>query len=212
MKIADLTHTISPNMPVYPGTEQPVFITGCSIDGNGFLEKQITMYSHTGTHIDAPAHLINNSKTLDQMSIGHFYGKAYLLNLTNTEVQTIGIEELKPHKESLKQSEFLLIYTQWSRYWGTEKYFSDYPVLTVEAARWLNRFGLKGLGFDTISVDKPDSKEFPIHKVFLQNDTIIIENLANLETLTCRHFYFSCFPLRFEKADGSPVRAVAFIP
>jgi kynurenine formamidase len=104
-----------------------------------------------------------------------------------------------------------LLSTGWSRYWGDKKYFSDYPVLTIEAAQWLNRFDLKGLGVDTISVDKADSKEFPIHKVFFQNDTILVENLANLETLTCRQFFFSCFPLSFDKADGSPVRAVAFI-
>ena len=199
-------------MPVYPGTEPPVFMTECSIDGCGFLEKKITMYSHTGTHIDAPAHLVENSKTLDQMPIGHFYGKAYLLNRTNTEVQTIGIEELMPHEESLKRVEFLLVYTGWSRYWGDEKYFSDYPVLTIEAAQWLTSFGLKGLGVDTISVDKADTDEFPIHKVFLLNDVIIVENLANLEKLTCRQFFFSCFPLSFEKADGSPIRAVAFTP
>jgi len=76
MKIIDLTHSISPNMPVYPGTEPPVFITGCSIDDISFLEKKITLYSHTGTHMDAPAHLIKGSKTLDLLPIEHFYGKA----------------------------------------------------------------------------------------------------------------------------------------
>ncbi len=134
MKLIDLTHPISPKMPVYPGMEPPVFITGCSIDDTG-----------------------------------------------------------------------------WSQYWGTEQYFSDYPVLSLEAADWLSRFGLRGFGLDTISADEADSQDFPVHKAFLRNDMIIIENLTNLEKLPCSRFLFSCFPLNFEDADGSPVRAVAFI-
>ena len=211
MKIVDLTHSISENMPVYPGTEQPVFITGCSIDEIGFLEKKITLYSHTGTHMDAPAHLIKGSLTLDLLPIEHFFGKALLMNFANIKNQTIGIKEFSAHKDIIKQVEFLLLHTGWSQHWGTEKYFSDYPVLSLEAADWLSGFGFKGIGIDTISADEADSKEFPVHKAFLRNDTIIVENLANLEKLPCNQFVFSCFPLHFKDADGSPVRAVAFI-
>lgn len=211
MKIIDLTHSISPNMPVYPGTEPPIFLQGCAIDETGFLEKKITLYSHTGTHIDAPAHLIKGSKTLDQLPIEHFHGKAFLLRLDNLRSQTISIQELEPYQQTFIQVGFVLIYTAWSQFWGTDKYFSDYPVLSLEAADWLSGFDLKGIGFDTISADKADSQDFPVHKAFLQHDTIIIENMTNLGEIPCNQFIFSCFPLSFEAADGSPVRAVAFI-
>ncbi|MFC1819466.1 cyclase family protein [Thermodesulfobacteriota bacterium] len=211
MKLIDLTHSISPKMPVYPGTEPPVFITGCTIDDMGFLEKKITFYSHTGTHIDAPAHLIKGSKSLDLLPVEHFYGKAFLLDFAKNKSRTIGVKELEPHRDVIKQVQFLLIHTGWSQYWGTEKYFTDYHVLSVEAADWLSKFGLRGFGLDTISVDEADTQDFPIHKAFLRNDTIIIENLTNFEKLPCSQFILSCFPLYFEDADGSPVRAVAFI-
>ena len=80
MKIVDLSYTVSPDMPVYPGTEQPVFIDACSIEETGFREKKITMYSHTGTHIDAPSHLIKDANTLDFLGIEHFYGSALMLD------------------------------------------------------------------------------------------------------------------------------------
>jgi kynurenine formamidase len=211
MKIIDLTHPISPDMPVYPGTEPPVFETGCSIDDIGFLEKKITLYSHTGTHIDAPAHLIKGHKTLDMLPVEHFHGAALLLEFDGIKSKMIGIKEFDPYHDRIKEVEFLLIYTGWSQYWDTEKYFSDYPVLSLEAANWLSGFGLKGLGLDTISADKADTRDYPVHKALLQKDTIIIENLANLTDLPCNQFEFSCFPLRFEDADGSPVRAVAFV-
>ncbi len=209
MKIVDLTHSISPNMPVYPGTEPPVFATGCSIDDTGFLERRITLSSHTGTHMDAPAHLIKGGKTLDQLSMEHFYGRALLVNLSRNKNQIIGVEDLEFYQDNLRQIDFALIYTGWSRYWGTDKYFSDYPVLSPESTQWLSRFNLKGIGLDVISADEADSQDFPVHKSFLGNDTVIIENLKNLDVVPIDQFLFSCFPLKFEDADGSPVRAVA---
>ncbi|HAW51133.1 MAG TPA: hydrolase [Flavobacteriales bacterium] len=211
MKIIDLTHPVSQKMPVYPGTEPPIFEVGCSIEEDGFLEKKITFYSHTGTHIDAPAHLINTAKTLDLFPAQHFFGKAFQVNLSKKKIESIGISELKPHKEAIQQVDFLLIHTGWSQYWGEERYFRNFPVLSLEAANWLCMFNLKGVGIDTISADSEDSKEFPIHKVFLQRDIIIIENIANLTELPTDEFTFSCFPLKLQDADGSPVRAIAYL-
>jgi kynurenine formamidase len=211
MKIIDLTHSISPNMPVYPGTEPPVFITGCSIDDVGFLEKKITMYSHTGTHIDAPAHIFNGAKTLDQFSLEHFFGKTFLLNLRLSKKQPITINDLEPHQDLIKNSDFLLLNTGWSQFWNSKSYFHDYPVLSADAASWLINCDLKGVGSDTISADEFDSQDFPIHNIFLSHDVIIIENLTNLDALAENQFLFSCLPLTIEQADGSPVRAVAII-
>lgn len=198
-------------MPVYPGTEPPLFITGCSIDEVGFLEKKITLYSHTGTHIDAPAHMIKGRKTLDQFPAAHFYGPALMLNFGNFPSETIGVKELEPYRGKVKDVEFLLLHTGWSQYWGTEKYFSNFKVLSLEAANWLSSFGLKGFGVDAISADTADTHDYPVHKALLQRNTIIIENLCNLSALPGSTFTFSCFPLKFEDADGSPVRAVAYI-
>ena len=211
MRIVDLSHTVSPDMPVYPGTEQPVFITGCTLADAGFLEKKIALSSHTGTHVDAPAHLLKDAETLDSLAIEHFHGPALMLNFETLASRTIEVSDLEFFKEELAKVDFLLLHTGWSKYWGTDKYFSDYPVLTVEAANWLNNFQLKGVGLDTISADTADTHDYPIHKTLLQKSTIIIENLTNLASLSVSLFTFSCFPIKFEDADGSPVRAVAYV-
>ncbi len=211
MKLVDLTHSISPNMPVYPGTEQPVLTTGCSIDKDGFLEKKITFYSHTGTHIDAPAHLLKAGKTLNKLPIEHFYGPALLLNFDTVPTQTIEVKDLQSYQDKIRAVDFLLLHTGWSQYWGSDKYFANFPVLSVEAAHWLSTLGLKGIGLDTISADTADSEEFLVHKALLEKDTCIIENLSNLAALPGDQFEFSCLPLSFEDADGSPIRAVAIL-
>jgi kynurenine formamidase len=94
MKVIDLSHPVSPGMPVYPGTEPPVFVTGTSIAQAGFLEKKITLFSHTGTHVDAPAHLIEGAMTLDELPVDQFIGKAIVLGLEGCKGPVIDIKAL----------------------------------------------------------------------------------------------------------------------
>jgi len=211
MKVIDLSHPISPGMPVYPGTEPPVFVTGTSIAQGGFLEKKITLFSHTGTHVDAPAHLIEGAMTLDELPVEQFIGKALVLGLEGCKGPVIGMKDLERFADAVDAAEFVLIRTGWSRYWGTERYFSRFPVLSLEAAEWLASHDLKGIGFDTISADPMDTEDYPVHKAFLKRDTVIVENLAHLDLLPDAPFLFSCLPIRFEDADGSPVRAVGLV-
>jgi kynurenine formamidase len=211
MKIIDLSHTISPDMPAYPGTEPPTFKVGCTIENDGFLEKEITMYSHTGTHIDAPAHLIEGLNTLDQLQIGHYFGEALLVDFQNIGRNIIERDDLIPYETEINNVDFFLINTGWNKYWGTKRYYSDYPVLSGDAANWLSKHSLKGFGIDAISADTADTTDFPIHKTLFAEDIIIIENLVNLEGIGTNLFKFSCFPLSIQEADGSPVRAIAYL-
>lgn len=102
-------------------------------------------------------------------------------------------------------------YPGWSQYWGKDDYFANFPVVTLEAAEWVAGIGLKGIGFDTISADSSDTQAYPIHKILLGSDMVIVENLANLDQLQAGPVEFICLPLAFQQADGSPIRAVAFI-
>lgn len=212
MKLIDLTQTIAPDMPVYPGTEAPAISPGCDIESDGFLEKKITFFSHTGTHVDAPAHMVPNGWTLDQMSIEAFFGQAVLFNYRGGARSIIDINDLAPFQEDLAEVDFLLIHTGWSRYWGGCAYFADFPVLSEAAAHWLTDFNLKGIGVDAISVDPADAKNFPVHKALLEKNILLVENLANLERISCPRFDFFCMPLKIVAADGAPVRAGAILP
>ncbi len=207
MKIIDLSHTITPNMPVYPGTEQPIFIQANSIDQHGFAEKKLTLYSHTGTHIDAPAHIIEDQPKLDDLALSSFYGQAQCIPIDQPEIEVHHFEQFNGQLHHL---DFILIATGWSKFWGEDQYFGGYPVLTPAAADFLCKYKLKGIGFDTISADREDSTDFPVHNTLLQH-MIVIENLTNLEMLIGQNFQLCCFPLKIAEADGSPTRAVALV-
>jgi kynurenine formamidase len=195
-------------MPVFPGTEPPLLEIACTLEEHGFKEKKISMYSHTGTHMDAPAHLIAGGCTLDGFPVEKFMGRACVYRHGSVE-RIITVHHLSPLTEWLASSDFLLIATGWDRFWGEEAYFGDFPVLDAAAAQWLLQFDLKGLGLDTISADAMSSKDFQVHRILLGNTMVIVENLKNLTSITGDTCDFYCLPLNLHDADGSPVRAVA---
>ena len=207
MKIIDLTQIIKEGMPVYPGTEGPGIIQANTIKKDGFAEKIINMYSHTGTHIDAPSHMYEDGRSLDEFEAEKFVGRAIVIDVEGKK--EINLDMLKDIE--IEGIEFILFRSGWDRYWGLEEYFGDFPALTIEAARWLSDKDLKGIGIDAISLDKITDEELPVHKIFLGRNHIFIENLKDLHKLLGREFTLSCLPLNIEKADGSPVRAVAMI-
>lgn len=210
MQILDLTHKISPKMPVFPGTEPPVLAISCSLEEHGFLERKISMYSHTGTHIDAPAHMLAGGSTLDGFSVEKFLGRACVYQHGSVD-RNITVRHLSPLTGLLSSADFLLIATGWDRFWGENEYFGDFPVLEAATARWLGQFGLKGIGVDVISADAMASTDFQVHRILLGNNMVIVENLKNLTKIPGNSCNFSCLPLHFQDADGSPVRAVAMI-
>jgi kynurenine formamidase len=207
MKIIDLTHTISEFMTVYPGSEKPVLRNIATVKTNGYNEQSLTFFSHTGTHIDAPAHIISNGKTLDRYDLTTFFGKAIVIDCTACSlIDEVIIENSLSGKDPPK---FLLFYTGWDRHWCNDNYFHNYPVLSPEAATYITQLSLNGLGIDAASYDPFDSKDLINHHILLEHELILIENLCHLNQIRSREVLFSCFPLKIKQTDGSPTRAVA---
>jgi arylformamidase len=209
LKAIDLTHPIFNGMPVYPGTPAPSINVATSIEVEGYRETLLSFSSHTGTHIDAPAHFLREGKKLDEFEIGHFMGKALKVDIPANS-DGITVKNLGKVKEELEGADFLLLNTGWSRFWDEDAYYQGYPVLTDDCARYLSECGLKGVGVDAISFDDPNSVDFPIHKILLGRELILIENLTNLSKLSEGLFNFAAPPLKTIKADGSPTRALAW--
>lgn len=169
------------------------------------------MYTHTGTHIDVPYHILEKGLTIDKFDIDNFIGKARIIDITNIGSNIIGIKDLKKYETWLKDIDYLILKTGWSKYWGDDKYFRDFPTLSIEAAEWILQFNLKGIGIDAISVDPIEDKLFSVHNILFKKNLIIIENMTNLDEVKNRIFILCCLPLKFKDADGSPVRAVAIV-
>ncbi|NTW52252.1 MAG: cyclase family protein [Chlorobiaceae bacterium] len=211
MRIVDLSHVITSDMPVWPGTSPPEFSEICTIARDGFAEQSISISSHTGTHIDAPAHIIDGGASIDTLDIGRFFGKALLVDLYSQPGGSIPVEALRPFAPLIEQSDFLLLHTGWSRFWGQGGYDRDYPVLSAGAASWIAGFSLKGVGIDAPSFDLSGSDDYPVHRCLLAEGILLIENLTNLDRLNEDLFFLSVLPLGIVGAEASPVRAVALL-
>ena len=209
MKMLDLTHCITPEMPVYPGTEPPRLTAACTMEKDGFRETLLEMYSHTGTHMDAPAHMLPNGRTLDDFPAETFAGRGFVLDCR--EAAEITLPMLRRQEKALGEAEFLLFCTGWDRYWGQPRYYEGFPCLTAEAAEYVASLGLKGVGEDSISLDPCDTTDYPNHMILLGAGLVNTENLTGLEALVGKTFTFLTLPLKWEHADGSSCRAMAML-
>ena len=211
MKILDLTHRIEESMPVYPETDPPRLTPANTFEQHGFRETLLTLGSHTGTHMDAPAHMLREGKTLDQFPADKYTGTAYVLDCSDLAGKEIPKARLQLHAEEIEAADFLLFYTGWDRYWGSAEYFSPFPTLSLEAAEYLASVPLKGVGTDAISIDPMDTTDYPVHKLLLGAGFVNTENLCRLAPLAGRSVPYLTLPLHFKDADGAPVRAIAIL-
>jgi len=212
MKVIDLTHTICKGMPVYPGTEGPKLDVANTYEQHGFKETLLTMFSHTGTHMDSPMHLFADGISLDLMSAEHFVGQGLVIDCSDLkEGQKIAMKHINSVREKSDQAEFILFHTSWDKHWGTDLYFGNYPYMTEEVADYLIQSKKKGVGLDVIGLDPISDGKLSLHRKVLSNNMVIIENLKNLSEIGNELFTFCALPLKFESSDGAPVRAIALV-
>ena len=170
------------------------------------------MFTHTGTHMDPPAHLYAGRTTLDQFPASQFIGKALVIECSDlTEGEAITLERILRYGADAERADFLLFRLGWDKRWGTDAYFGDYPCLDDAALDYILAGDYKGIGFDVIGLDPIADENLPRHKkLFKDKDIVNIENLKDLDQCGEGLFSFSCFPLKLTDCDGSPIRAVAW--
>ncbi|MGV8040859.1 MAG: cyclase family protein [Thermoanaerobaculaceae bacterium] len=210
MRVIDLSHPIRPDTPVYPGTAPVSLEPLTTVPEHGFAERLVTMASHTGTHMDAPAHLLPGGVTLDRVPPDRFVGRACVLDLTAAGLE-VPLRILEAQSDRLAGCSMTLLRTGWDRHWGDPTYFRGFPVLSAEGAGWLVARGVTTVGVDAISFDPLDDPQLPVHRLLLGAGVLLVENLTGLDRLPPVGFTLCCLPLPLADADGAPCRAVAIL-
>jgi len=207
MKLYDVTVPISEDMPVFEG-DPKVRIDVCLelAKGDPANLTAIFMCAHTGTHIDAPNHFIEGSKTVDQMDVGKMIGTCRVVEIPSNELAIT-----TDHLGDLTGCERVLFKTRNSSFWSnSEKGFrKDFTYIEPEAAERLAEAGVKLVGIDYLSVEKFGSKEFPTHIALLKREVVILEGL-DLSEVPAGEYELLCLPLRIRggKGDGAPARVL----
>lgn len=203
--LIDLTHTFTNDMPVYPGDAcsklyQSDFIKDC-----GVSDHKIETGMHVGTHMDAPLHMVEGGALICEFPVDKFQGRGVLIDARGTK--TIDIEILKNY--DIQEGDIVLIWTDWDKKFRNDDYYQDWPFMTVEFAQALVDNKIALIGMDTPGPD-PICDDFPVHKTFLPNNVLIIENMTNLGALENKEFKVHAYPAKYH-ADAAPVRVVAEI-
>ena len=208
----DLSHRIETGMTVYPDDPSVCVEPHAAYDEDGYRVSAIQLGSHTGTHVDAPSHILEEGRTLDTYSLDQFTFEAIRIDCTElSDREPITVEDVPADDDA----DLALFWTDWSTLWGTKRYL-DHPYLSPDAAAVCADRGY-AVGIDTLSPDptptnnsqKIDSNGFQAHQTLLGADKLIIENLRNLGKLSDR-FELRAYPLALG-GDGAPVRAVGIV-
>jgi arylformamidase len=206
MRTYDITLTITPEMIVWPGDPKVNIQRTSSMDsGDNANVSQITMSCHTGTHVDAPHHFLNNGKTVEDLSLDLLVGRAYVLYLPDVNLITASV---LMHADIPPRTRRLLFKTRNSELWknGSREFYMDYVGLSVDAAEYLVDRNVRLVGIDYLSI-APYKLGTPVHTILLNAGVVVIEGL-DLSQVSPGRYTLHCLPLKLGGADGAPTRCI----
>jgi arylformamidase len=207
MKIFDISLTISPALPVWPG-DPPIELEQVESMDRG-AHANVSHFSagvHVGTHVDAPHHFMNDGRTVEQLPLDVLTGPCYVVQLPGG-VEAITAEALEG--TSLPNDTTRILFgTSNSRFWsqGEAGFQEEFVAVTEDGADWLVQRGIRLVGVDYLSV-APYGDSVPTHQALLKAGVVVVEGL-DLSAVPRGFYELYCLPLKLLGADGAPARAI----
>ncbi len=204
--ILDLTQTYS---PAVPGFASQVAKT---MQMDGWNATTLQIYSHAGTHMDAPVHFGVGSQTIDQLPPERFMGKTWVIDIAiDCDQQLITEHDFIKVADKMEAGDSVLIKTGWYRFTDQKKFRDGLPRISVSLAHWLVAKKVNRLIVEPPSVaDVNNINEVTfIHQILLGGDIIIVEGICNTSKLTAETIELITLPLKIKDGDGAPARVIA---
>lgn len=228
--IIDLTWTLNEKNPYWPGGGYQPFAlkTIATLEKDGVNSKAFSMPEHLGTHIDAPNHFERDQPSVADISPQNLIGEGVLIDITprvetdhDTMLTVDDIEDWEKKHGRINDGSIVLLRTGWGRFFTNYSRYKNqdatgrlhFPAFSAEAARMLVKSrNVRGIGIDTLSIDRGISKKFLVHHIVNGAGRYGLENVANLEKLPPRGFHLIVAPIRIETGTGGPARIFAILP
>lgn len=208
----DLTQGLEPGMPKMPFIPEPRFEVLSELkDGKPKLSR-LHVCTHLGTHVDAPSHFVADGKNIDQFPLEHFLVEGVVWRVETGPLEAVTLEALQG--APVRPGDALLLSTGWGEIYREPRYF-QHPYLADEVARWAVEQGLRFVGVDFLTPDRPPalrgpSFHYPIHNTLLGHEVLIIENLTGLRPLEGKRVELFAAPLLVKAAaEAAPARVFA---
>lgn len=215
--LVDVSHTVEHGLITYAGLPAPIICDYLSREdskehyasGTEFHIGKIEMVANTGTYVDSPFHRFEDGKDLSELPL------TSLANLDSIVIRVAG-----RNTRAIDASVFpgidlagkaVLVHTDWSRHWGTERYFEGHPFLTEDAAILLRDAGVSLVGIDSLNIDDTSDGTRPVHTTLLEAGIPVAEHLTGLHLLPDTGFRFFAVPVKVKAFGTFPVRAFGLI-
>ena len=206
-KIYDITLTITPGMPSWPG-EPVVKLSRFSKieDGANANVSQLDMSAHTGTHVDAPYHFLTHGNTIETLPLDAMMGTVQVVELPDS-CDVIDSEVLKTAGIQTRL-ERVLFKTRNSHYWeqNLKEFQTNFVGITDDGAQFLVDSGIRFVGIDYLSI-APYKHSRPTHEILLKSNVVILEG-ANLSGVPAGNYELICLPMKLGGSDGAPARVL----
>jgi len=208
-----MSRFIDLTLPLVPGHRGVAMEVSCTVAQEGWNAAIWHLYTHAGTHMDAPLHFAAGPAAIDQQALEHCMGPAWVVRLPQAAPKaSLAIVDLGDVAAKLRAGDSLLLQTGWSRYAADPvRYRDELPRISEELAQWCVAKGVKLLGVEPPSIaDVNDLAEVTrIHTILMGGGVTVVEGLANLDQLRQERVFFVAVPLKLAGGDGCPVRAFA---
>jgi arylformamidase len=201
MKVHDISAPIYTGMPVYKNKpeKQPEIKT----DTNGHVtESRISLDVHTGTHVDAPLHMVNDGETMETIDIEDLTGTCKVFDLTHVEDR---ITKADLESFNIEKNDFVLFKTKNS---FDEEFNFEFIFLAEDGAKHLAEIGIRGIGIDALGVERSQPGH-PTHKALFGANVIVIEGLR-MKDIEAGDFFMVAAPIKLMGTDASPARVLLF--
>jgi len=229
-RIVDLSYSLNEQTNFWPGDDYEPFTleTIATLEKDGVLSKSMRLPEHIGTHIDAPNHFEPNQLSVDQIEPQNLIGPGVVIDITSQAEMDADygltlkdVQDWEQQHGQIPDGAIVLLNTGWGRFWSQPQRFQGrdtrgnlhFPSYTGEAARFLiHERNARGLGVDTLSIDRGLSKKFEVHHITNAAGRYGLENVAHLDQLPPRGFTLIIAPMKIESGTGCPTRIFAILP
>jgi len=208
MKVIDISVPIRTDGVNYPGNTSVQLTKQFDVSrGDSCNVTDISMSTHTSTHVDAPKHHHDEQPGIEGIRMEGLIGNAYVVDLFRAG-ESIKREDLQ-FLENIEPFDILLLKTRNSyneKAWT--EFDTDHAYITPEAADWIVDKNIKGVGIDCLSVERFGSDTVPTHKILLRNNSVVVIEGLDLRGIMPGYYFCACLPINIPGSDGAPARAV----
>ena len=205
-KIIDLTQTMKPGMRGY---QKDIAMTKSR---DGWNASTLTLYSHAGTHMDAPLHFLKGGNTIENLDLEKCVGPVKIIDLRPVNPrELITVERLGDAAGNLDEGDRIILLTDWAKYIGTDMHRDGLPRIAKDLALLMAKRKIAFLGVEPPSVADVNnlSELTEIHEILLGAEIVIAEGLCNVDQITKENVEIVALPLKPEGCDGCPARVIA---